>query len=119
MSEIFQEMALTLLKDPKAIPSAEAAHAALLFSHVAWNRSVGETFTDAECQSILRKFEKARPSFWAELVTKDWRVPVERLIEYKQAHYPDDTRIVVVCGMRVPGVVHVEWKYADGIEQGE
>jgi hypothetical protein len=40
MSDIFKEMALTLFRVPKAIPSSEAAHATLLLTHVAWNRGV-------------------------------------------------------------------------------
>jgi hypothetical protein len=113
MSEILKEMALTLLKDPDAIPSSEAAHAALLLSHVAWNRAIGEAITDAACRSLLDGFEKTRPTFWSELVTRDWKVMVESLIDIKKRHYPDDTRVVVVCGMRDPGVVRVEWTYRD------
>ena len=109
MSEIFKEMALTLLRNPQAIPSAEVAHAALLFTHVAWNRAIGETFTDAECRKVLRKFEKSRRSLWAELRSRDWRVLINELIAYKNAHYPNDQRIVVVCGMTPKKNVHVEW----------
>jgi hypothetical protein len=113
MSEILKEMALTLLKDPDAIPSSEAAHAALLLSHVAWNCAIGEAFTDAACRSLLEEFEKTRPTFWDELATRDWKAMVESLIDTKKRHYPDDTRVVVVCGMRDPGVVRVEWNYRD------
>ncbi len=45
MSQILKEMAMTLLKDPRAIPSSEAGHAALLPAHVAWNRSIGQKFS--------------------------------------------------------------------------
>lgn len=114
ISDLLKEMALTVLRNPEAIPSGEAAHAALLFSHVAWNRAAGDTFTDMECKSILRKFEKTRPSFWEELITKDWRVMVQQLMDYKKTQYPDDNRVIVVCGMRQPGVIHVEWKYGEG-----
>lgn len=113
MAEILKEMALTLLKDPDAIPSSEAGHAALLLSHVAWNRAIGEAFTDTACKAILKEFEKSRPTFWCELATEDWKAMVEGLIDYKKRHYPDETRVVVVCGIRDPGVVRVEWKYRD------
>ena len=113
MSDIFKEMALTVLKHPNAIPSSEAAHTALLLSHVAWNRAIGVGFTDAACKGIFKKFEKSRPSLWNEFPTKDWKSLITHLIEYKKAHYPDDNRVVVVCGMKDPGVIHVEWKYGD------
>jgi hypothetical protein len=109
MSDIFKEMAFTVLKDPQAIPSSEAAHTALLLSHVAWNRAIGVGFADAAFKGILKTFEKARPSLWEEFPTKDWKNMIEQLIEYKKMHYPDDNRVVVVCGIKDPGVIHVEW----------
>ena len=108
MSEIFKEMALTVMKDPKSTPSSEAAHTALLLAHVAWNRAIGETFTDLECKRILRKFEKSRRSLWIELKSRDWNSLISALIEYKIKNYPEDMRIVVICGMR-EGNIHVEW----------
>ncbi|WP_300458641.1 hypothetical protein [Desulfobacula sp.] len=109
MSDILKEMALTVLKEPYAIPSSEAAHAALLLSHAAWNRSIGQIFHDKDCQPILQEFEKSRPGFWSELKTKDWKSLVDDLMNYKKQHFSHDKRIVVVCGMRDHNV-HVEWK---------
>ena len=111
ISEIFKEMASVILKDPNAIPSAEAAHAGLLLSHAAWNRTVGEEFSDADCAKGLKKFEKSRPSLWNEFRDRDWKLMIEQLITYKTGHYSEDKRIVVICGMRAPGIIHVEWKY--------
>jgi len=113
MSQILKEMAMTLLKDPGAIPSSEAGHVALLLSHVAWNRAIGEAFTDAACRKILKELEQSRPSLWNEFTTKDWKAMVEDLISYKEIFHPHDTRVVVTCGMRDPGVVRVEWRYRD------
>jgi hypothetical protein len=111
MSAIFKEMALTLFRVPEAIPSSEAAHATLLLTHVAWNRALGETFTDAECRRILRQFEKSRPALWAELRSRDWKAMINDLIAYKKEHYRDDKRIVVVCGINPKKNIHVEWHY--------
>ena len=108
MSEIFKEMALIVMKDPKSTPSSEAAHAALLLAHVAWNRAIGETFTDRECKRILRKFEKSRGTLWIELQSRDWKSLISALMEYKNKNYPEDNRIVVICGMR-EGKIHVKW----------
>ena len=111
MSDIFKEMALTLFKVPNAIPSSEAAHAALLLTHVAWNRALNETFTDVECRRILRIFEKSRPALWAELRSRDWKSMINDLIEYKKERYPNDKRIAVVCGINPKQNIHVEWRY--------
>ncbi|MFQ5906634.1 MAG: hypothetical protein ACE5JA_08675, partial [bacterium] len=111
MSAIFKEMALTLFRVPEALPSSEAAHATLLLTHVAWNRALGETCTDAECRRILRKFEKSRPALWAELRSHDWKSMINDLIEYKKKRYPYDKRIVVVCGINPKKNIHVEWHY--------
>lgn len=108
MSQMLKQMAMTVLKAPASVPSTEAAHTALLLAHVAWNRAVGETFTDLECKRILRKFEKSRRSLWIELRSRDWKALIGELIEYKNKNFPDDKRIVVICGMR-DGKVHVEW----------
>ncbi len=113
MSQILKEMAMTLLKDPGAIPSSEAQHASLLLSHVAWNRANGEAFTDAACREILKELEQSRPSLCNEFTIKDWKAMFEDLISYKKKYHPHDTRVVVVCGMRDPGVVRVEWRYRD------
>ncbi|ESQ14406.1 MAG: hypothetical protein N838_24085 [Thiohalocapsa sp. PB-PSB1] len=109
MSQIFKELALTVMKDQKSIPSSEAAHTALLLANAAWNRANGEEFTDHECKRIIRKFEKSRRSLWIELRSRDWKALINELIQYKNENYPEDKRIVVVCGMR-EGNIHVEWK---------
>ncbi len=39
MSEIMKEMSELLLRDPRKVPSSEAAHVALFFANLAWNGS--------------------------------------------------------------------------------
>ncbi|MBF0585283.1 MAG: H-NS histone family protein [Magnetococcales bacterium] len=109
MSEILREMALTLFKKPDAAHFSEAMHASLLLSHVAWNRAVGENFSDKQYEDVLKVFEKSRPSMWKEFLIQDSRQMIDRLIDYKKTNYSSDTRIVVVCGMREGGIIHVEW----------
>ena len=41
MSEIMKEMSELLLRNPRNIPSSEAARVSLFFANVAWNESVG------------------------------------------------------------------------------
>ncbi len=41
MSEILMEMTERLLRHPSAAHSSEAAHVALMFANIAWNKAVG------------------------------------------------------------------------------
>ena len=117
MSEIVKEMSLTLFKNLSADPSSEAAHAALLLSHVAWNRSLGEPIRDADCRSTLKEFEDSLPSFWDELRHNNWKTMIKELMAYKKKHYPGDTRIIEICGMRAPGVIQVVWTQPPDFKQ--
>jgi hypothetical protein len=69
LSAIIKEMVLTILRRPGAPPSAEAAHAALLLAHIAWNRR-----TDSEAPDyrlMLGEFEASNPNLWDELKSTD------------------------------------------------
>ena len=108
LSEIIKEMAGTVLSDPEAVPSGEAAHASLLFAHVAWNRATGPKAPGPDYYPLLRQFEASNPGLWSELTSSDAEALVAELTTYKQAHYPNDHRQIVVCGMRGDNV-RVEW----------
>ena len=99
-------MACTVLRQPEAQPSSEAAHAALLLAHVAWNRAAG--FGTPDYRPILREFETSNAGLWNELTSSDAEVLIAALGRYKQVHHLHDHRQVVVCGMRGDNV-HVEW----------
>ena len=78
-------MACTVLRQPEAQPSSEAAHAALLLAHVAWNRAAG--FGTPDYRPILREFETSNPSLWNELTSSDAEVLIAALARYKQVHH--------------------------------
>ena len=108
LSELIKKLACTVLKRPKAVPSTEAAHAALLLAHVAWNQTVTLEATRLSHRPMLREFEASNPNLWNELTSCDAEVLISELTMYKRTQYPDDRRQVVVCGMRGENV-HVEW----------
>ena len=108
MSVILKEMALTIFVHPKNIPSSEAAAASLLFSHVAWNRSIGVTMPDKFHKAVLSDIESCNPNFWKELKYKNRDIIISKLIVYKQSHYPDDGRIIDAC-RSLKDKVQVEW----------
>ena len=106
MSEVMKELALTSFRDPQAVPSSGAAHAALLFAQVAWNRALGHDMQ--EYKELLNVFLGSDPNLWSELRSHDAETLIETMRQAKEQRYAADRRVVVVCGMR-EGNVHVEW----------
>jgi hypothetical protein len=108
LSEVMKEMAETLLRNPGATPSPEAAHVALLFAHAAWNEGVGLGRVREGCRSVWEAIEAENPALWNELKASDPDALVDELVRYKRAHYPDDRRRILACGIP-DGKVRVEW----------
>lgn len=107
MSDIMKEMAMTLLINPD-FPSSEAAHVALLFSSVAWNRAIRREIADGVYKAILKEMESSNPELWKEFISKDHNEIISGLMKYKEENFPDDKREIKVCGIR-EHKVHVEW----------
>ena len=108
MSEIMKEMSETVLRNPSGEPSSEAAHVALFFANVAWNESVGIDGARESYRNVWETIEAENPALWDEFKSNNIETIIDELVRYKKAHYPDDRRRILVCGM-VPGKVHVEW----------
>jgi hypothetical protein len=106
LSAIMLEFAQSAFIDPHAIPSSEAAHAALLFAQVAWNRTLGHE-TEGY-QELLKVFLRSNPKFWSEIRSRDPEALIETMRQAKERRYPADVRVIVVSGMR-EGNVRVEW----------
>jgi hypothetical protein len=108
LSAIIKEMASILLAYPERVPSSEAAHASLLFAHAAWARTTSPKEPPLEYARVLRHFQASKPGLWSELKSSDTEALITELVAYKQAHFRDDHRQIVVCGMRGDNV-HVQW----------
>jgi len=106
MSDIMKDLALLAFSDIKAIPSSEAMHATLLFSHVAWNRSLGRNMP--EYKDVLRVILQSNPNMWSELRSRNSEALIKTMAKEKEKRYAADRRLVVVCGMRGANI-HVEW----------
>jgi len=72
-------MSCAVLSQPEAEPSAEAAHAALLFAHVAWNRAAVFGARGPDYRPMLREFEASNPRLWDELKSSDAEALVTEL----------------------------------------
>jgi len=113
LSEIIKEMALRLLKKPDAVPSMAAAETALLLASAAWNSASGEPGLRNHHREMLKKFDWGGASPWAELRSSDTDWLIVELVEYKQAHYPNDRRRIVAAGMSPEGKIQVQWVEED------
>jgi hypothetical protein len=108
LSEIMKEMSETLLRNPCGAPSSEAAHVALFFANVAWNESVGLGQARDGYRNVWETIEAENPALWDEFKSSDVNALIDELIRYKQAHYPNDGRRILTCGIP-DGKVRVEW----------
>ena len=108
MSGIMKEMSQLLFRDSKSIPSPEAANVALFLANVAWNECVGLDHAREGYRSVWETIEADNPELWNELKSNDIDGMIDELVEYKKAHYPDDRRRILVCGIP-DGNIHVEW----------
>jgi hypothetical protein len=108
MSEIMKEMSETLLSNPEGVPSSEAAHVALLFANVAWNESVGMDQAREGYRKVWEPIEAENPALWNEFKSNDINAMIDELIRYKIAHYPNDGRRILTCGIP-DGKIRVEW----------
>ena len=101
-------MAETLLCNPGGVPSSEAAHVALFFANVAWNESVGLDYPREGYRNVWETIEAENPALWDEFKSSDIDAMIDELVRYKKAHYPDDRRRILTCGIP-DGKVRVEW----------
>jgi len=108
LSEIMKEMSEMLLRNPSGVPSSEAAHVALGFAHAAWNECVGLDHSREGYRNVWETIEAEKPVLWNEFKSNNIDAMIDELVRHKKAHYPDDQRRILVCGM-VPGKIHVEW----------
>lgn len=108
MSEIMKRMSQQLLRKPDGIPSAEAAHVALMFANIAWNETVGLVHAREGYRSAWEEIEAENPEMWSEFKSNEVDAMIDELIRFKEQHYPDDQRRILLCGIP-DGKLRVEW----------
>jgi len=108
MSEMLKEMSERLLRHPDAAHSSEAAHVALFFANVAWNECVGLDHAREGYRNVWEAIEADNPELWNEFKSNDIDAMIDELVQYKKAHYPDDRRRILTCGIP-DGSIRVEW----------
>ncbi len=108
LSDIMLEMAQVLLREPLKVPSSEAMHVALFFANAAWNESVGLGDSREGYHNVWETIEAENPALWNEFKSNDINAMIDELVRYKKAHYLDDQRRILTCGIP-DGTILVEW----------
>jgi hypothetical protein len=108
LSEIMKEMSEILLRNPRRVPSSEAAHVALFYANVAWNESVGIDGARESYRNVWETIEAENPALWNEFKSNDINAMIDELVLYKKTNFPDDRRRILTCGIP-DGKVRVEW----------
>jgi len=98
-------------------PEPATMNAALALSHFAWNSEIQESSITSEFyEMVLRKSEKANPSFWDEFIRKSSEELIEILKKRKKFFFPDDKRLIRSCFYNMLGTITVEEDNDQGTE---
>ena len=109
LSDMLIEIAMQGLKSPK-YGHSEVMHPLMLLSHIAWNRvTKSSDYMEGRYLSDVAKFQIPKSKFRQELISEDWEYILARMIDYKQARFPDDNRVITLCGFTPWGSLRVEW----------
>ena len=105
LSAIMKAIAEKMLAKPHRVPSSEAMHTAHGCAHAGWNRALGRQW---EYAPLIKLFEAERPRLWRKFKLKC----AEDLVAFAEAEktrqWPDDERIILVCGMTPESNIRVE-----------
>ncbi len=108
MSDMLKVMSELLFREPEIARSSEAAHLALFLANVAWNECVGPDYARESCRNVWETIEADKPDLWNEFTSSDIDAMIDELVRFKKAHYADDRRRILTCGI-LDGNVRVEW----------
>jgi len=113
MSKVLLSLAERLLAQPVEKTSSEGAAAALLLAHVAWNRTVDPLVADhvGHYRKLIAAFKAENPKCLKELTGTNCEAMIQELMTLKRSLYPNDDRIVRLCGFTPWHAVRVEWHH--------
>jgi hypothetical protein len=79
-----------------------------MFANIAWNESVGLGHARESYRSAWEIIEADNPELWSEFKSNDVDGMIDQLKRFKEKHYPDDQRRILLCGIP-DGSIRVEW----------
>lgn len=115
LADLLMEMAKSILRRPKRTPSEVSMAASIGLATAAWNASVlkGGAHKLADAVSNNLDWEGMKP--WSEHCSGNVRDLIDVLVAYKQVHFPDDEREVLIAEMSPDGDLRVHWKPPDKV----
>lgn len=111
LSEIIIEIAMQGLMSKKYAHS-EVMHILMFLAHIASNCDTKSSDYVPNDQYIgfLNQFHLPVSNIRKELISDDWETIINRMIDYKREHFPDDRRIITVCEYTPRGTLRLEWQ---------
>jgi hypothetical protein len=107
LSDIAKKMAMTVLCNKNA--SSDAISIALKITHIAWNYADEDYRDEPGYVYGIQQISELISPVKDEFVIQDERQLVERLMEYKRKHFPNDKRTILAC-TNERGNVKVSWR---------
>jgi hypothetical protein len=107
LSEIAKKMAMTVLGNKNASP--DAISIALQITHIAWNYADEDYKDEPGYIYGIQDINKLILPVKKEFVIQDVEQLIERLMEYKRKHFPNDKRTIFSC-KHEKGNVKVTWR---------
>ena len=112
LSEIINDMAVLLLRNPGVQPSELGADVAVRLASAAWNLALGDSNLRDQNLRFIRSPELTMgPLLWREFSSCDVEKLIGGLVVYKQTHHPDDARKIVKTTVSPDCHVQVQWTF--------
>jgi hypothetical protein len=117
LSDMLLELAMQGLENPR-YGESEVLHPLLFLASVAWNReTMSPNYREGRYLRELARFSIDKKKLREELISEDWTVILNRMRAYKRARFPEDTRVITLCGYTPWETVRVEWMTQDEWQQ--
>ena len=108
LSQAIMEVAISGFRNPNEIPDEIAAQYALFLAHISWNTANGVTPPE-EWVEGLRANLMYKGKIPVIFQSDNEELLIKIMTNYKQKVFPDDKRILEVCGY-VNGKVQASWR---------
>ncbi|MCP4042752.1 MAG: hypothetical protein GY731_12485, partial [Gammaproteobacteria bacterium] len=109
LSELIDEMAMSIKKDPDGFHSRASAEAVLVLAEAAWNSTVDDTLPGGQ-HKIVDQIDWEGETPWDDFCSNDTERLFTKLVEYKRERYPNDFRRIVGTEVRPGGNYRVHWQ---------
>ncbi len=115
LADLLMEMSKSILRHPDRAPSELSMAASIGLATAAWNASVLGTDANDLAQGISDNLDWGNVRPWFEHRSGNVRELVDALVAYKETHFPDDGRKILIAEMSPDGDLRVHWTPSDKV----